>query len=294
MRIAIVSLFLFSCIAFSHPEDIGTATYDNIARVEHDGDFIEFSLELSSRCYQGPQEARNRVVQNVDIITQWLTETSANDDAILDYSVDLISVGRYFDRGYPTDDGWHCPGHYFAQQSIKITLHKVDGALSLDEDVILNFFNGLQIATGQLNYNEAENSGAEAKIVSIYKGISEETGEILRLAAKEKAKQKATRDFLAFLGSDYSGYWYLHSIRINDVDHGQYYMPVPFGGQIGNAPIFGPGGPILSTIKLDPVVISVTGTFVFHFQTTEHHLPPPTYVTRPSEGFNNAERLLNS
>ncbi len=278
MRIAIISLLIFSSLAFSHHDDVGKASYKNVARVQHDGDFIEFSLALTSSCYQDPQTARGLVVGNVEIITEWIANTSANYEGVLDYSINLINVGRQSGPdfpSYPVSPGFFCPGLYFAQQDVSIRLNKLDGDESLSEDVILGFFNDLQIITGQLNHIDTDNnSGVETKIISINKGIFDETGEILRLAAKEKAKQKATRDFLAFLGRDYRGSWHLHSIEINDIDYGPHFIPVPFGGQIGNAPIFGPGAPILSTIKLEPIVISVEGNFVFYFQTTEHYLPP--------------------
>lgn len=277
MRIAIIGFLIFSTGGFSHHDDVGTATYKNVARVQHDGDFIEFSLALTSNCYQDPQIARGHVVGNVDVITEWINNHSANYEASLDYSIKLINVGRSSGPDYPHYPGqpaFFCPGLYFAQQEINIRLNKFNGEESLSDDVILSFFNDLQIITGPLNYIDTQtNSGVETKIISINKGIFDDTAEILRLRAKEKAKQKATRDFLAFLGPDYRGSWHLHSIEINDLDYGSHFIAVPFGGQIGNTPIFGPEAPILSTIKLEPLVISVDGIFVFYFDTTKYYLP---------------------
>jgi hypothetical protein len=270
MRFAIILLVLLSNFAFSKQTELAGATYfsSSRAKVKHDGDFIEFFLQSSSVCQEKVQEARSLVIGNTDALAQWVNEMRAGYN--LDYSVELIDVGRHTDGYNYGINSYGCPGMYFASQQVKITLNKNESDQALKEDLINNFFNELQTSTGKLNSDHLSYEyPTETKILLVQKGIFEKTAELLQLAAKEKAKQKATRDFLAFLGPDYVGSWYLQSVEMSDHDD-QFLSMAPSGGQYGNKAL-PEGEAVLSTIKLEPITVSVAGSFRFYFEPSTHN-----------------------
>ena len=271
LRFAFYSLLLASFATHAHLEDrVGIATYRGQTNVTHDGDFIDFTLEFRAECYDEGALARNRVIGNLAAFTDWLTSARASYVADIDYSVDLINVWR--NSSYGAEEP--CSGNYSARQEVRIKLKRIESEQALDSDLINKVFNELQIMLGSLNHTDDDNVQwySESKITSISKGVFEDTAEQLYRAAKAKAERKVTRDFQAFLGADYQGWWHLHSVELSDLDYGQTYIPLSFGGPIGNLPM--PSDEEnLSTIKLAPIKVSVDGIFVFHFLTTDHAVP---------------------
>lgn len=275
MKASFVSLvLLLSSIVWAHPEhEIASVTYRSTSEVTHEGDYVDFIIALSASCYVEQQDARNRVIENLGIFKKWLDEVPARHSAEINYTIDLINVSES-NRGYGNDS---CDGGYSATQEIKVTLNKRVHDKALDAKLLELFFSELQTAIGPMNFFEHRQRQARSgtRITSITKGVFEETAERLTLAAKTKAQQKATREFLAFLGPDYKGWWHLHSAEFNDSNANYLLVNLPFagGGQVGNVPAvppFAEDNNSLSTIELKPIKLNVEANFVFYFLATNH------------------------
>jgi hypothetical protein len=259
LRASLMIVFTFSTLALAVvPNDISSAIHVARGEVEHPGDSAKFSLDVEASCHKSGNGARQSVIDVVGSLMQWIDP--AKEIANIDYTVDLINVWQQKGSLYHEIS---CPNQYNAQQQIVIILKKKENQPWLDPAILNEAFYDLQNKIGELNHiNEKENS-TSIKITSIEKNISKETASALRMAAKDEARKQATREFLDGLGSDYHGYWYMHSEDFSQ----SYYDERSFGSQIGNMP-----GESLSQIKLSPITLSVNGTFQFHYQTQFHDI----------------------
>src|SRR5580704_594324 len=121
---SIISLFFFVNLAFS--SEYGKATYESEASVKHNGDFIEFYVETNAICRAEDKDAKELVIKNVASLLKWLSGISQYK---LSYSAQIINSGFHQDIT--------CKG-YFANQLVKITLHRLNEK-ELDDQHINNF-----------------------------------------------------------------------------------------------------------------------------------------------------------
>jgi hypothetical protein len=263
----VVFVFFLSSIVLAHPEhEFASVTYRGSSEVTHEGDYVDFTINLSASCYVEQQDARNRVIDSLSIFKKWLDEIPE-----VNYIINLINISES-NRNYNSS----CDGGYSASQEIKVTLNKRADDKALDKNTLEKFFNDLQTVIGPMNFFEHRQRQArfEIRITAIAKGVYEETIDYLTLAAKAKAQQKATREFLAFLGSDYKGQWHLHAAEFNDFNANYVYIDLPFiaGSQVGNIPLPPPGptNDNLSTIELRAIKLHIEANFVFYFLPTNH------------------------
>jgi len=239
-RSMVVFVFFLSSIVLAHPEhEFASVTYRGSSEVTHEGDYVDFTINLSASCYVEQQDARNRVIDSLSIFKKWLDEIPE-----VNYIINLINISES-NRNYNSS----CDGGYSASQEIKVTLNKRADDKALDKNTLEKFFNDLQTVIGPMNFFEHRQRQA-------------------------RAQQKATREFLAFLGSDYKGQWHLHAAEFNDFNANYVYIDLPFiaGSQVGNIPLPPPGptNDNLSTIELRAIKLHIEANFVFYFLPTNH------------------------
>lgn len=243
----------------------GNAYHSGTGKVLHDGDFIEFSLNFEASCYDTRTAALNQVVNNVATFTDWLNSEKANyESEAITHEADPINVWRKGNNHYDNE----CAGKYFASQSLVLTLNKANEASALHADLIQDFYQELQLVVWPLNLanNEPEQARISTTISDVQKGVYESTADDLRIAAKAKARNKATNDFLAFLGPDYQGTWWLHSADFREQSYsGLLKTSVERYADSAVAPLLPGSGepPIPASLKLKPLSLSVTGNFHF-------------------------------
>lgn len=270
----LLSTSLLATGALDHNDDhLGSASHSGTGKVNHDGDFIEFTINFDAACYAARESSWDYVSQNISSFLQWLDEERYATGEDLSYSVEPINLWRN-DNIYGSDP---CNGTYYATQSVKLTYNKAVGAASLYADAIQDFYSRLQSAVWPLSHIEVGDVPARVttNIINIEKGLYEETADNLRIAAKAKAQDKATQDFLAFLGADYQGVWYLQSVDFRERDYSLNYRtsveayPAPaVPGGVGG----GGGLPAPALLKLKPITISLTGDFHFVFDVRYWHM----------------------
>ncbi len=242
---------------------LGTAYHRNTGTVQHDGDFVDFYLSFDASCYADRGSAYNHVAENVNSFLSWINlEREASIFGALEYDADPINIWRRDTNYYDIDA---CNGKFYASQAIKLTLHKAAGVNALQSDFIQSFYSELQETIWNLNHIESGDvpSVVSTNISSIEKGIYEETADYLRTSAKAIAQAKATNDFLAFLGPNYWGAWYLQTVDFRETDYSNLKVAVDnyaVPGEIG-----GSGAPVPAILKLKPLSVSLTGNFVFIF-----------------------------
>lgn len=274
LRISLISLLIASSSLFAHyhfeRDIIGTAMHHGQASVTHDGDFVDFALEFSAACYDQQEDARRAVIANVDRLLVWLNTTVISYDANLDHHVDLIYVWRNENSyGEYTD---LCKNKHYARQNVSIRVNRLPEINALNDEMIQNIFEDLQGVIALANYTNADdvNSWVGGQIASVQKGIFAETAEVLRIQAKAKAQARATRDFLAFLGPNYTSWWRLQSVDFTASNPYGLFIPQVveprIGGNIAD-------GISYSVIRLEPITVSVDGNFVFHFEAQNNYLP---------------------
>jgi hypothetical protein len=260
MKKLVILVLLLATSIFATSERLGSAYHTGTGKIHHDGDFIEFSLSFDASCFADRTTAWNYVTGNVSTFLNWLDEQEL-DGEILDYTIDPISI--YGNGPYIPDP---CSGTFNAQQWVKVSLTKAEGAIALHNVSIQNFYGELQQAIWPLNLSEENEypSRVTTTVNSIEKGIFEDTADSLRIAAKAKAREKATTDFLAFLGEDYLGGWYLQTVDFREGSPNYYRTSV----DAIPAPALGAGdaAPTEALLKLTPLSITITGVFHFVFE----------------------------
>lgn len=261
LKMSFFGLLIASTMALAHHNHEVSAIHVAQGNVEHPGDAADFLLRFEASCHTDASTARRDVIAQVARMGVWLNEAKAqNINSVMDWSIDLISVWQ---QPYLTYDNNNCAGKYSAQQDIKISLKKMADKYSLDSSEIKSFFEELQRQLALLDSIGNNSDGmCSSKIISVEKSVLEETAILLRIAAKAQARETAKREFLAGLGPDYRGYWYIYSEDFSENHYGRMERAALSSFEGGNQP----GGPAMSEIKLPSVSLSVQGSFHFHFQ----------------------------
>jgi len=272
LKLNVFSLLVLFNAAFagSDHSDIGSAIHLGASKIYHDGDYIDFTLWFRATCYNDASASRSEVIRSVDDLLQWLNQERAYlAGGGVSYSVGLISVWK--NNQSWSNDEYECQAKYNASQKVIVRLRRLEHEQVLDTDVAKQFFNSLQIALGSIN-SRAESQGYasfQANITSVQKDIFEGTVDALRIAAKAKAQEKATKDFLAFLGENYHGYWHLHKVDFSTPSYAPPIFRAEAGFQTGNIG----DDQLLSELSLEPITFSIEGSFLFYFQVRNNYLP---------------------
>lgn len=261
MKIGLLSfLLLSSALMASQPRGHeGNIYQTGTGTITHDGDFMDFTLNFESACFDDQIEASNRVIANVATIQTWLsTDKTMHRGGNISFSLQPISTWRKEANGYGED---HCAGTYYASQTLVISVFKVNCNHGLNDDAVQEFYGQLQQKIWPFMYTHDDNKAyTSATITTIEKGLLEATADGMRVAAKAKAYSKAESDFLAFLGSNFQGTWFLHSADFREPGHTAS-LKIEIDSHNG-AGAYG-DTPIPATLKLKPVSISATGNFHF-------------------------------
>lgn len=275
-QVLISMLFLSASLLANAPlhhdgARLGDAYHNGSGKVFHDGDFIEFGLAFTADCYADQAHAWDNVARNASTFLEWLDAELNNNGENIEWNVEPLNV--WHESNYYGNNEDACDNTFKASQEIKVFLKKAEGTKTLHGDAIQAFYARLQTAIWPLNHVDVghELSHVITKIESIEKGIYEETADDLRIAAKIKAQAKATKDFLAFLGADYKGTWWLQSVDFREGNHASYYKEsldvVAAPGAIGGGPVFQP-----AQLKLKPLSLLVSGNFHFVFDVSLHNM----------------------
>lgn len=262
-RISILSIMLASSALFADQSimavgdhyDTGEAYHVGLTKVTHDGDYVEFLVSFGASCYANQDDALNNITANVTSFVAWLNEerVARNEGVISHYSYP-INVWQLDNSIY---DASGCGGTYQGTQTIKIIVNRPAYAAALETGLIQDFYNELHGVIAPYNtkthdalfYNSAQ-------IISVQKGLYEDTVDNLRIAAKIRAQERATKDFLATLGDDYNGQWYLIGADYRE-QHNAPYLGIGAGAAALPYPI------PTAYLDLGPIELNVSGSFHF-------------------------------
>lgn len=254
-----ILLISSSLSAYTPREHEGNVYQTGTGDVYHDGDYIQFSINFEAACFADRLGAKNSIVQNVASFEDWLKqEKITHDGGAIIYEIDPLNEWYKEGNGYSPSP---CDGTYYANQNLTVTLNKSDADVSLINNSVQSFYSELQQKTWPLNYSLDDTKARVAtSITNIVKGVYEATADQLRIAAKAKARAKAEGDFLAFLGPNFQGTWYLRSADFRENNYG-YALKV--GVESANPPLPPSLGdtPIPARLKLKPLHVSATGNF---------------------------------
>ena len=147
---------------------------------------------------------------------------------------------------------------------MKLRLTKADSLTALDDDFVQKFYQDLQVMIWPLNReaNLDQPWYVEANVNRVEKGVFEATADSMRRIAKNKAKDKATSDFIDFLGEDFKGTWRLQKVDFTQRQYSDVYTSSVEKAIAGEAPS---GDLIPATLKLEPLSMSVSGNFYFSY-----------------------------
>lgn len=224
----------------------------------HNGDFVDYELSFEANCFDDRTVASNEVVNNVARFAEWvdLAKAKTSGETII-YTVDPINVSK---NRWDTDT--ICHGKYYAKQNVKLVLKKGNEASALSDDLVQGFYQDLQQAIWPLHTEGNDESGwnIATTINNVVKGVYETTADAMRRLAKGNARNKATADFIDFLGTTFQGTWRLQRVDFTQKNYNGVYTSsvekvVP--------ELAAPGEFIPATLKLEPLSLSVSGNFYF-------------------------------
>jgi hypothetical protein len=245
----------------------GSAWYSGAGKVYHDGDYIEFSIDFTSKCFADRDQPWSEVNNNVATFVEWANIERTDLNTNIEYSIGPIKSGQ--EDSYGDDE---CDGSYYVTQNIKLTLKKTEGSEAIDHTSLEDFYARLQAVVWPLQAVHAGERVATTftNISTITKGVYESTVNALRRQAQSLARDRAIEDFRYFLGENYTGNWYLQSADYREYIFDRF--PISGGGMA--SPSYKEGSlPVPATLKLDPLSIDVIGNFHFVFDIPQEATP---------------------
>lgn len=261
-----------------HDRDHGSIKISSKGTVKHNGDYAVYNIKFNATCYTDREQAAANVVEQVTDFTTWLDERATGyDNASVDYTVDLINVYKdnnpYYYSPYSRsreEKPNPCYEKYTVNQTMKVKVSKSLNEDYIDSDLVQEFYSELYSYLYTFNYTLAEegySSVSTANIYNVEKGIFDSTLRDMRANAYALARENAVNDFLAVLGNDYTGSWYLHKA---DFTNARYARSTNYSftdeAHVVGAPVSAPefdSAP--AVVKLDRLSFSVEGVFEFGF-----------------------------
>lgn len=283
----LVAMSLLATSALTN--EYGKVRLPGEATIKHDGDYIIYDLKFDSTCYTEEQDSITGVSNSVFSFVAWLDSRAANySNGSIDYWVNLISTVRdenpYISSYYYSDEDDRianpCYQKYSTAQTISIQVNRAADSPSVTNDMVQGLYNEIYQYLWPLNHGAETESNAwsSAKITRVHKGVHEETLEWMKEQAYGYATHLATARFLAVLGKNYGGQWFLNGADFTDeryVDSRSHEIADAITLPIAGAPI-PPAIPAAppAIINLEPLKYSVEGVFEFGFTRDFNNIAP--------------------